>query len=580
MSKSLIQESAPNDLITDPEILERFTSNEVLNIFKPLLEENTVNPMSILISGSTVTSLLINKDFKRVPLSENLYGHEIFKSRVDIDIYVYAPSAARVIRKFEKLYADNIDRTPIVVVEPSYDQSFLKRNKISAIFTYVLNDMGDMGDMGSIEVQFMIAGKNPKDVIYNFDLTCCENWYDGVNVGGSHLKDTNNMKCYLRDEYTNALINGNKFTLSRIEKYKNRGFDVLFMTRYINIKTPKDLYSEENTKRLSQIEPSFPKKYFNCDWEEISTKYLISRLVNIDVSKFNEELLEHFLTNAKKINIYLKDINLSTNDRFYREHRMRMTKVLSDEDNDFYLHGSYSVVTIGEVLNFCTVGYTLDNLMTFRDLDLEKFECLIMMVVNDLLLLMSNPRYLHFFHVFYTSVRKSLSEETMEILDILYVNIICSVKKEKHMEQIDFTFMYNEMSTEEMMDLIAENFPVSNSKDHVIKFPGMDIDVSSETYIYPTINKSRIARLKSVERDFKGLYEDVIAKAALRGDPGIKSHTRNEGELSAYNLDENSKGLTRKQYYKSMGVTKQEDIPEYDRQFIIAHEKWKKDNGL
>ena len=74
----------------------------------------------------------------------------------------------------------------------------------------------------------MIVNNTKKilDVLSNFDLTCCQLWYNGRSFGGTHIKDSLKKKTFLNEDYIKALINNNLFIINRLDKYTRRGFTI------------------------------------------------------------------------------------------------------------------------------------------------------------------------------------------------------------------------------------------------------------------------------------------------------------------------------------------------------------------
>ena len=75
-----------------------------------------------------------------------------------------------------------------------YDSSFFKKNNIK--FKVEVN-------FKNIKCDVMVVGnnKNVLDILKNFDLTCCQLWYNGKIFDGTHIKETLNkqyiFKCRL-----------------------------------------------------------------------------------------------------------------------------------------------------------------------------------------------------------------------------------------------------------------------------------------------------------------------------------------------------------------------------------------------
>lgn len=160
-----------------------------------------------------------------------------FNSR-DIDIYV---PQANFLAFYEKLRNKNnfAVRITNAHIAPAYDNSFLKKNNIIARVT------GEIGHTGQsryelVPFDVMVVGRkfdrqdqevSGKEtvlrVVQNFDLVCCEIWYDGKDVWATDASGIREKKTILRPEYRTSLFQHyNVFILTRIAKYRERGFQV------------------------------------------------------------------------------------------------------------------------------------------------------------------------------------------------------------------------------------------------------------------------------------------------------------------------------------------------------------------
>ena len=67
---------------------------------------------------------------------------------------------------------------------------------------------------------------SPIKIIKNFDLTFCENWYDGKNVWLTHADHVEKKHGFLENHYLELLYINKAQTIGRIKKYAGRGFRV------------------------------------------------------------------------------------------------------------------------------------------------------------------------------------------------------------------------------------------------------------------------------------------------------------------------------------------------------------------
>jgi len=167
------------------------------------------------------------------------YSKKTFKSS-DLDIYIPFKS----VKKFFDFLTPSlnpreyynpleiIDGYPLIrrnVFASAYDDSFLRKNKIMWVITLPLRvtRINDFLNIDSFDVMVVADKILTESVVQNFDLTCSETWYNGVEVKSTE-NITDNMNCYLRQDYITSLLNGNYFIYNRIKKYSKRGFKIDF----------------------------------------------------------------------------------------------------------------------------------------------------------------------------------------------------------------------------------------------------------------------------------------------------------------------------------------------------------------
>ena len=156
---------------------------------------------------------------------KSLTSYRSFKNdKEDIDIYVNQRNVAELLGFFIKNGLFYVSSTNIA---PAYDQSFFRKNNISARF--YLTAFGRTHHNYTIDVMVIPDEIKIEKVIQNFDLTFCEVWWDGKKVGGTNIEDTINKTGSLKKDYEKALIeDGNIFILNRIRKYNKRGFTIKY----------------------------------------------------------------------------------------------------------------------------------------------------------------------------------------------------------------------------------------------------------------------------------------------------------------------------------------------------------------
>jgi hypothetical protein len=84
--------------------------------------------------------------------------------------------------------------------------------------------------------------RTPEQIVNDFDLTFCENWYDGRNVYITHKKAIlKEEPGFLKSTYLfSYLLGKNKMSVNRVKKYIQRGFRIIFVdpTRQVDSKNP------------------------------------------------------------------------------------------------------------------------------------------------------------------------------------------------------------------------------------------------------------------------------------------------------------------------------------------------------
>lgn len=117
-----------------------------------------------------------------------------------------------------------------------YDNGFLCRNGILIHTTFTLRNT-------TFDVMGCII--EPISVCSRVDLTCCQVWFDGMTITGTHLTETENMVAFINPEYSR------KPNTSRIVKYLKKGFSISIM-RYDNDFFHEALYHEDDVKQANR----------------------------------------------------------------------------------------------------------------------------------------------------------------------------------------------------------------------------------------------------------------------------------------------------------------------------------------
>lgn len=205
-----------------------------------------------IVAGGFVTSCLVKYDvpqaFTYTQLNE-LHMKNIRErivdtvndlQKTDLDIYVHTSRRNMILYLVSHFGLKWIAKT----LQPPYDQSFLRENGVLNRIEFEQTTIN-----GPVSVDVMVTQRTPIETASNFDLTCCEVWFDGVNVGGTHLEQTLAKQAFLRPSYTRAFVAKNMFTHGRVSKYMERGFTVTIPPHVPRPETSIEIDSRSSVRR-------------------------------------------------------------------------------------------------------------------------------------------------------------------------------------------------------------------------------------------------------------------------------------------------------------------------------------------
>jgi len=146
-------------------------------------------------------------------------GSFVDEKSVDIDLYVPTAHAEDFRNIMTKLFDSSVVVKHVLSDSPG---SFFKKNGIVSVSKYSKTEP-KYAEMDIIEVN---EDRTPIDVVKNFDLTFCENWYDGENVWMTYPEHVKTKAGFLENHYLNILFTGNPVLIGRMKKYIRRGFKI------------------------------------------------------------------------------------------------------------------------------------------------------------------------------------------------------------------------------------------------------------------------------------------------------------------------------------------------------------------
>lgn len=215
----------------------------------------------------------------------------------DIDIFIYGNDLKKKIRKFIYLlhYFDKLKLQIKYIHRDNIIELLIKNyRKIQIIFTFF---------------------ENPNDIIYSFDLSHVQIFYDGKNIYATHLG-------------FNSLINKKSVSLDtfllkeREKKAKNRGYKIINNNDDIYLKRSSsyNIYNynityETNIKKIVKLLEDDINPIYNKDMSYyVSDKKLcninISKVIDISNYPLNIKINSNFIKENNKF-IFYKDGNIS-----------------------------------------------------------------------------------------------------------------------------------------------------------------------------------------------------------------------------------------------------------------------------
>jgi len=227
----------------EPEILDDIYKERVqhalVKFFKDGYIKNIADgePTSDEIILEYINSILIRYNIKIsggfILKSMGLFEGNSGAGSIDIDIYLpYINSKTKNIPKRIHDLLSNLFNTDIINGKKQFKyfkvthgakSAFFKKNGIYSVTKY--------SKMPNSEMDLVQAdySTTPINIIKRFDLSFCQNWYDGENVWSMDksaiLKEDVGT---LEDDYVEIYLAGNPVTKKRIKKYIQRGFRVKY----------------------------------------------------------------------------------------------------------------------------------------------------------------------------------------------------------------------------------------------------------------------------------------------------------------------------------------------------------------
>jgi hypothetical protein len=279
------------------------------------------------------------------------------------------------IGRYEKDYRSN--KSCNFVISSEYDSSFFKKNGIKFKIEIFINDK-------RCDIMIINKDRNLLDVVSNFDLTCCQLWYDGFKMDGTHLKDIPNKITNLNPDYLESLLDNNEFIINRIGKYKSRGYKIhipkinLSKSRTIDRLTRLSGYRNESRYikknklyKIENVETFAVKMIINYIKRDLL--YLISLLhINYDVHKFKYKLNVQREPNSIGSIVYPK--------KSYQNY-VKKLKIFKNQNKDItYISGvKYELIDKLVCNNICYLDFELSKI---KNLNISQSDVIFETFVN------------------------------------------------------------------------------------------------------------------------------------------------------------------------------------------------------
>lgn len=267
-----IKEHAPETYIN--EILQEFFEfeDDELEDFNNMIFEN-----DILIAGGIVLKAI--KNFKVL-------------QKQDIDMFMTFNSF-KLFNYYISEFCSNIKLIRIVNPNDSEYISFVKMNKIMYIYTYQCLNINNQFDV-------IICFEDPKTVIQNFDLSCCQVMFNGKEIIQNYKELNDQNLIAINPNYTTTKFNPQQKLIlyKRIKKYESRGFKIIYSFDKFLIPYDMQTYKNELSK-YETLKKNMAIKHINNFMNNI---YKYGFLTTLDMEK-NGRKTPDFLKNFDIIEV-------------------------------------------------------------------------------------------------------------------------------------------------------------------------------------------------------------------------------------------------------------------------------------
>ena len=217
------------------------------NNLKKMIDDDGINfnhlcfilqATNAIISGGTILQIL-NNDKQRYQLSDvDIYVEEKNCALLNALLFPYFDYSKIPLRnsKNEIYYFKRTYPTGGLFKDTKYAKEYVDEypgvfSQIVGLYNYaavkkvIICNFEAMSYICTYQIIVLENGVNPKDFVKNFDLTFCQNWFDGEQFFSYHPHCVMSRSGYL----TRDVDEKRRY---RIQKYEYRGYKVLNYTKY------------------------------------------------------------------------------------------------------------------------------------------------------------------------------------------------------------------------------------------------------------------------------------------------------------------------------------------------------------
>jgi len=268
----------------------------------------------------------------------------------DLDIYVNIGNSRQILEYLCNLFTKNIYKKIDLIDKfvqgqntNGYSDSFLVKNRIYKVIRFAGHNT-TRDNIAQVDLMLVHNNHLLTDVVKNFDLTCCQCYYDGEKVHHFHEDITKDGIMKLNDDYLDTFLKGNHFTVNRIKKYTGRGFSL-----QMKISPESMIISSKNLEYKDTFQRMFQFYIFSkCFTDKIPTIAEVRKLS--DTTQRISWDWFYFIKNVKLFKNHRSMIDLIDYKFRILDKKSKYPKIESEsyDPEDFVDVGDYEKIGLGD----------------------------------------------------------------------------------------------------------------------------------------------------------------------------------------------------------------------------------------